>query len=74
MTIPTWKERLAMMDHSKGTTNIMRQEAMKAEIADLRKQMTINRAVTKKQTATIQKWRAATTRYQAILAKERRRK
>lgn len=74
MTIPTWKERLALMNHSKGTTNVMRQEAMKAEIAALRKQITINRATMKKQSATIQKWRAATSRYQKMLAKERRRK
>lgn len=72
--IPTWKERLALMDHSKGTTNVMRQEAMKAEIADLRKQITVYRYTTKKQTATIQRWRAATTRYQKMLAKERRKK
>lgn len=36
MTIPTWQQRLDAMDHSKGTSNVMRQNAMKAEILELR--------------------------------------
>lgn len=35
--IPTFNARLAVMDHSKGTTNAMIQAAMKAEIMELRK-------------------------------------
>ena len=33
----TWRERLGAMDHSKGTSNAMIQECMKAEIMELRK-------------------------------------
>lgn len=35
--ILTYNARLMLMDHSKGTTNAMIQEAMKAEIMELRK-------------------------------------
>lgn len=33
---PTWEQRLAAMDHSKGTTDRMRKAAMLAEIKALR--------------------------------------
>lgn len=35
--ILTYNARLMLMDHSKGTTNVMIQAAMKAEIMELRK-------------------------------------
>ena len=36
MKCPTWKARLAAMDHSHGTSNKMIQAAMLAEIKELR--------------------------------------
>ena len=35
--IPTYHDHLAAMDHSKGTSNVMIQSAMKAEIMELRR-------------------------------------
>jgi len=40
MKCPTWKARLAAMDHSHGTSNKMIQVAMEAEITDLRAALT----------------------------------
>ena len=34
--IPTWQQRLDALDHSKGTSNTMRENCMKAEIKALR--------------------------------------
>lgn len=69
--VEPWESRLAKMDHSRGTTDRMRKEAMKAEIKDLRKlAATVERRVALAQRKTIE-WRSIATRYQRQLAMER---
>jgi hypothetical protein len=68
----TWKEHLAAMDHSKGTSSVMIQTAMKAEIKELRMAVTAHRNYAKKQSQIISKWRLTAGRYRAELIKARR--
>jgi hypothetical protein len=66
--IKTWQQRLDELDTSKGVSNVMRQNCMKAEIlalrAELRKQ--IARADRNKEAA--KRWREAATKYQKLAA------
>lgn len=68
--IPTWQQRLGAMDHSKGTSNAMRQECMLAEIKELRKALRAERAKAERNKASSQRWRAAATKYQKKAAEK----
>lgn len=65
----TWKDYLAKMDHSKGTSNAMIQKAMKMEIMALRAALRKQTASTQRNKDAAKQWRAAATRYQALAAK-----
>lgn len=64
-----WKDYLAKMDHSKGTSNAMIQKAMKMEIMALRAALRKQTASTQRNKDAAKQWRAAATRYQALAAK-----
>lgn len=68
--IERWEDRLAKMDHSKGTSNKMVQEAMKAEIKELRRfaSRAESRLTQSKQRTS--EWRRIATVYQARLAQQ----
>lgn len=72
MKVQTWQERLDELDTSKGVSNVMRQNCMKAEIlalrAALRKQ--VEKAERLKEAS--KRWRAAATRYQKLAAETRK--
>lgn len=69
MKVKTWQERLAELDHSKGTTNVMRQNCMKAEILALRKALREQFARAERNKESSKRWRAHATRYQQLAAK-----
>lgn len=62
-----WKDYLAKMDHSKGTSNAMIQKAMKMEITLLKKQLRKQALTIKRNKEAATMWRAAATRYQQKL-------
>lgn len=68
--IERWEDRLAKMDHSKGTSNKMRQDAMLAEIKELRRFVSqADKRITQSKHKT-REWRQIATRYQTRLAEE----
>jgi rRNA-processing protein FCF1 len=66
--IPTWRQRLAEMDHSKGTSNIMIQSCMKKEIRALREALRKQTAKANRNKESSMKWRLVANRYQSLLA------
>lgn len=73
--IPTWEQRLATMDHSRGTSNAMIQKAMQAEIQALRRavaQSSIDAATRrelKRLAAHRDEWKDKALQYRASLKK-----
>lgn len=72
MTIPTWQQRLDAMDHSKGTTNVMRQNAMKAEIFALRRALREQKTRAERAKEKAEEWKAHANRYQKLAASRAR--
>lgn len=72
MNIPTWQQRLDAMDHSKGTTNAMRQNAMKAEILALRRALREQRTKAERAKASAESWKNHANRYQKLAASRAR--
>lgn len=68
--IERWEDRLAKMDHSKGTSNKMVQEAMKAEIKELRRFASKAEPRLTQAKRMTSKWRRIATVYQARLAQQ----
>jgi hypothetical protein len=66
--IKTWQQRLDELDTSKGVSNVMRQNCMKAEISALRKALREQAATIERNKEAAKRWRAAATRYQALAA------
>jgi transposase len=66
--VKTWQQRLAEMDHSKGTLNSMLQSAMKAEILELRAALRRQTARADRNKESSKRWREAATRYQKLAA------
>ena len=66
--IATWRERLALADHSKGTKNTMIQQAMVSEIGELRRALKEYPRALQRSRASAKQWRATATRYQKRLA------
>lgn len=65
----TWEDYLKDMDHSKGTSNVMIQKAMKMEISALKTYIrSQNRRIEYNKAAT-KMWREAAGRYQRLAAK-----
>ena len=62
-----WKDHLAQMDHSKGTSNAMIQKAMKMEISDLKRTLREQVLTIKRNKEAATMWRATATRYQKKL-------
>lgn len=71
MNPKTWKEYLAAMDHSKGTSNAMIQAAMKKEIGALKRALREERQRVLRSREAAKTWRAAATRYQKLAAERR---
>jgi hypothetical protein len=71
MKVEKWEDRLAKMDHSKGTTDKMRKEAMLAEIKALRRSAASAGNRVAKSVRNAIYWRQTATRYQTALAQER---
>lgn len=68
--IERWEDRLAKMDTSKGVSNKMIQEAMRAEIKELRRFASqAETRLTKSKRKTIE-WRGIATVYQNRLAQQ----
>lgn len=63
-----WKDHLAKMDHSKGTSNAMIQKAMKMEIADLKRTIREQASALQRTRLAADTWRAHATRYQKLAA------
>lgn len=70
--IATWKQRLAGMDHSRGTSDKMRKACMQAEIKALREALCRERRALREARALRDEWKTAAGRYQKQLAGERR--
>ena len=66
--IPTWQQRLDALDTSKGVSNVMRQNCMKAEIMELRAALRVERAKAERNKESSKRWRAAATKYQKLAA------
>ncbi len=64
----TWEEKLAAMDHSKGTTDKMRKKAMLAEIRELRQRVLSLQNAVKQAQKRADTWREAANKYQARAA------
>lgn len=78
MIVEPWESRLAKMDHSKGTSDKMRKQAMQAEIKELRRLARNHEALIIKARASAnqaqaktREWRSVATRYQKELAQLR---
>lgn len=71
MTIAKWEDRLNAMDTSKGVSNKMIQEAMRAEIRELRAAVAKSDRKLKKARAKTMEWMNHTRRYQGELARLR---
>lgn len=71
MNVKTWQQRLDAMDTSKGVSNVMRQNCMKAEILALRAALRKETARAERNRESSKKWRAYATRYQQLAAKAR---
>jgi hypothetical protein len=68
MTVKTWQQRLDELDTSKGVSNVMRQNCMKAEILELRAALRRQTARAERASERAKTWRAHATRYQQQLA------
>lgn len=71
MTVKTWQQRLDELDTSKGVSNTMRQNCMKAEILELRAALRQQTARADRNKESSKRWRSAATRYQNQLARSR---
>lgn len=71
MKVKTWQQRLDDLDTSKGVSNVMRQNCMKAEILELRRALRkqIEKSTRLKEASV--RWRAAATKYQKLSATKR---
>jgi len=58
------------MDTSKGVSNVMLQNCMKAEIKALRAALRTERAKTERSKESTKRWRAAATKYQKLAAQK----
>ena len=68
--IERWEDRLAKMDHSKGTSNKMVQEAMQAEIKELRRFVSQAESRLTQSKRKTREWRGIATAYQTRLAQQ----
>lgn len=71
MKVKTWQARLDELDTSKGVSNVMRQNCMKAEILELRAALRRQVEKSERLKAASVRWRAAATKYQKLAATKR---